>query len=347
MKKFLIKTIIIVFPVFTFLVAVNYFGDAANLFNRDYEKKIARIILNGNYVTNISNYDERLVQEELIKNLKYTPDIVVIGSSRAMLINNEYFPNNKVNKVMNNSVSAATLEDLTAIYQIYKNFNKLLEKMVIGIDPWTFQVINSDKRSRWKSIGKYYNQFHNQREENNAFAYDQLLSLSYFQNSFKNLPKIINGNNEPISTKKKNNRSLTKLNDGSIVYGRERRNISVNSVNRSAQVWISNRMIERYKNFKSIQPKWAEFESLVYDMKSNGIEIQIILTPFYPLVFQEMTGQFPIINEIEQRIKIFTEKNKILLYGSFNPHNFELKNDDFYDETHPKESAMLEIFKPY
>ena len=69
MKKFIYKTILIALPAFIILVAVNYFGDAARIFEYGYEKKIAKIVHNGSYVTGISNYDERLFQKEFIKGL--------------------------------------------------------------------------------------------------------------------------------------------------------------------------------------------------------------------------------------------------------------------------------------
>jgi hypothetical protein len=341
MKKFLFKISLIVFPVLTLLITVNYVGDAANLFSREYEKKIAQIISSGNYVTNISNYDERLVQEELIKNLGHNLDVVVIGSSRAMIINNEYFPEKKM---MNNSVSGASLEDLIAIYQIYKISEKLPKKMVIGIDPWTFQV--DKNRTRWESISKYYNLFHGQKEENKTFAYDQLFSLSYFQNSLKNIPDYISGNNQPLSTNQKKNKTRTILNDGSIVYGEKRRNVSVNAVDKSAQLWKSTGMIERYQYYNSLQPKWEEFEKLILDMRKNGINIELVLTPFYPTVYKEMIHNFPIINSIETKIKIFSRKNNLKFYGSFNPAKYGLNNDAFYDETHVKEFAMKKLFNP-
>ena len=58
MKIFLKKILIISLTILTLLVAVNYFGDAAKIFDTEYEKKMVEIILSGDYVTNITNYDE-------------------------------------------------------------------------------------------------------------------------------------------------------------------------------------------------------------------------------------------------------------------------------------------------
>ena len=342
MKQLLSKLTFLAIPILILIILINYFGDAANLFNRDFEKKIAEILIQGKNVTNISNYDERLLQEEIILSSKIKPDVVIIGSSRAMLIGKDYFPGLKT---MNNSVSAASLEDLIAIYELYKTSQKIPKKIVIGIDPWTFQL--DDNRTRWKSIGKYYYRFKNndEMESESQLALDQLISLSYFQNSLPILYNKIVGKYNPVPTHTSKNSTLTKLADGSITYGLEKRHITSEKVIESAKVWISNGMIKRYKDFKTLQPKWNEFLALIADMKKNNIEIVFVLSPFHPMVYKEMTYKFPIINEEEEEILKFAKQSNIPLYGSFNPAKYNLSVKEFYDETHPKEDAMKEIFR--
>ncbi len=91
MKKFIRKVVITSFPIVIILIGVNYFGDAAKLFDSEYEKMMAAIVLNGNYVTNITDYDERIFQKELINGMNNSPEVLVIGSSRTMLINSRFF----------------------------------------------------------------------------------------------------------------------------------------------------------------------------------------------------------------------------------------------------------------
>ena len=189
MKKFIYKVICTSLPIILALVTVNYFGDAANLFNTGYEGKMADIVIGDSCVTNISNYDERVFQHELITRMKNIPNTVVIGSSRTMLITTDYFPSQTL---FNNSVSGASIEDLIAIYQMYKERNYFPKTIIIGIDPWTFNENNS--QSRWKSVESYYLQFHDRTLStfiaNNQFQkYEQLFSLSYFQPSIKNILK--------------------------------------------------------------------------------------------------------------------------------------------------------------
>lgn len=201
MNQFIKKTTAFSIIILIILISINYFGDAAKLFNIGYEKKIASIISEGNYVTNISNYDERILQKEIINNTNKRPDILIIGSSRIMLINNTYFPNQRI---INNSVSGAGIEDIIAIYQMYKTKDLLPNRIIIGIDPWLFNENNEQKR--WLSLKDEYNAFFNKPPSvnlKNKIELKELLSFSYFQNSIKNIPKILTENTEPIATTNK------------------------------------------------------------------------------------------------------------------------------------------------
>jgi hypothetical protein len=269
MKKFIYKNFIVSFPILLLIVSINYFGDAAKIFHSSYEKKMAYIILNRTHVTNINNYDERIFQREIIIKIDCPPEIIVIGSSRTMLINSEYFPDKNF---FNNSVSGASIEDLIAIFQIYKEHDCLPKKIIFGIDPWTFNDNNS--QSRWKSIGYFYDNFHNKGpnlsvQKNSIYKYKEILSLSYFQSSIRNIPKRILGQSDPVPTKKKYNQTTTKLIDGSIIYGEDYRNASQHEINSKITQYLIDR-IYSIENFDEISERvWKDFRILVEELIKN------------------------------------------------------------------------------
>ena len=151
MKKFILKLIMALAPILLFVISVNYFGDAAKLFSKDYEKKIADQIIEGKNVTNINNYNERLLNKYLINNSLFCPDILVIGSSRVMLLNSSDF---KEQTFFNNGVSGASIQDLLAIYEMYEQKKCLPKKIIIGLDPWTLNINNG--QSRWMTLNQEY-----------------------------------------------------------------------------------------------------------------------------------------------------------------------------------------------
>jgi hypothetical protein len=342
MKKFLFKAILLFCPVLMFLIYTNYFGDAARLFNNDYEKKMVDIIKKGNYVTNVENYDERLFQREIIKQSFFHPDIAIFGSSRTMLINSNLFPDSSL---FNNSVSGASMEDIIGIYQIFKVNNKLPKKIIVGIDPWMFNEVK--EKGRWVTIGDYYYQFIGKKNEGNDvnYKYKELISLSYFQNSLKLLPSLIVGKSEPYGTLNKYNETGTRLTDGSRVYGNTYRTASQREIDEKVQSYISKKEIYGLKGLTSVSKKrWDEFELLIADIQNNNIELIIFLSPYAPLAYQNIIDRYPIVSVIEQNLKSFSAKKNIKVIGSFNPLNVGLDKTFFYDGMHVKEDGVIKLF---
>ena len=342
MKKFITNIALLVFPLLIVLVATNYFVDAARLFDNEYEKTMAKIISSGQNATNIQNYNERLFQKELISDSGWQPNLVIIGSSRTMLITSELVGDSTMS---NNSVSGASLRDLIAVYQIYKDSSKLPKKIIVGIDPWLFN--ESRKDERWRSIEEYYHKFITKRdyqgiEDSN---YDELFSLSYFQNSLKALPKTLLGQNQVQPSKKKYNYAATKLTDGSLAYGEKFRSASQKEIDNSEDNFLAQE-IYGLKDFKFIsERRWKIFNQLILDMEKNNIEIEFFLAPYSPKTFRKIRKDYPLVLEVEEKIRQFSEVNRIKIYGSYDPKNYDLDKTFFYDGMHAKESAIETIIE--
>lgn len=336
MKLFLIKTFSLGLPVLALLLTVNFFGDAAHLFDRDYEKKVAEIILEGNNATNISNLDERLLQEEIIGHLGENPDVVVLGSSRSMLIRSEFFSDVDLR---NHSVSGASIEDIIAIYQMYKGSEKLPAKIILNIDPWIFNQNNGQKR--WKSIADFYYTFHHKQEKNKTyFKYKELFSLSYFQSSLKNIPNNLRGQDDPVPTQQSHNLLHTILQDGSLVYKKGFRDASESEILKKAAKDATG-TIYSLGNFNKLSPDlWNEFATLIEDIEAQGVEIEFFLAPYHPLVYERIKNDYKVVLEVEDFIRTYAEQNNILLYGSYNPKIVGGKETYFYDGEHSTEEGI-------
>ncbi len=142
-------------PTGLMVVLCNYFIDPANLFSsRQYVSGIAGILSSGNNVDNISNYDERLLQEEMIVRIKKTPDIVVLGSSRIMEIGSDFFPGKSV---INLGVSHGNIHDLVAIVALLDSAGRLPKDVLINVDP---NLVSYKGTNEWQSLSDYYDAFH-------------------------------------------------------------------------------------------------------------------------------------------------------------------------------------------
>lgn len=339
MKKFLIKSFLISTSLIVLLISVNYFIDPAKIYDSDYEKKISNILINGNFVTNIDNYDERILQKELIHLMKSSPEVLVFGSSRTMLINSSFFPKQTF---FNNSVSGASLEDFIALFEIYKENNLLPKKIVIGVDPWLFNENN--RQVRWKSIEYYY--MKNKGLTTHSFPFQkirQLVSLSYFQSAVDYLPEYFLNKTEPKITNRTHNLKNTKLTDGSLVYNSNYRNASLNIVNSKINRFMDDK-IYSIENFSSISDEiWFEFIMFVNSLMNSNISIEFFMSPYPPKVYDKISNEYPNVLKTERLILKYAKKNNIKIYGSFNPENLEFDNSYFYDGMHCNEKGIKQI----
>lgn len=342
MKKFIIKTFVFAIVVLTLLISVNYWGDAARIFHTGYERNIANIIYSGKNATNISNHDQRILQKELINKIKSNPDILILGSSRTMLINSSYFENKKL---INNSVSGASIEDIIAIYQVYKTKNVLPKKIILGIDPWFFNENNG--LTAWSSLKKEYYSFFNKTIDEEVLnnKTQQLFSFSYFQSSLSNLPAVVLGKSNPIPSSEIYNKTNTKITDGSLTYSEKHRNLSIEDVNNIAKKYITDGIFS-IENFDIMSPKiFNEFNDLCKEIKANNIQLSFFLAPYHPLVYAKIKEDYKIVLEVESKIVKYAHQNNIKILGSFNPVKIEIGNFGFYDGMHCKEKTIQKILK--
>jgi len=170
------------------VASTNYCVDPAQLFSDgNYEQGVADILLSGNNVTNVSNYDERLLQKAYINNLKRGNDVIVFGSSRSMHIRSHLFPGMSF---FNHGVSGASIEDYLAIYELYEQRKFVPSIVVLGLDPWILNQYSG--QNRWKSLRWEYFSIANRLNINSNIDNDneskklmELISLPYLKESIK------------------------------------------------------------------------------------------------------------------------------------------------------------------
>ena len=343
MKRLLINFTLLSSPLLLIMVLVNYNEDPANLFTST-EKKMVEIVNQGFFVTNLTNYDERLHQLEFINALNYSPDVIILGSSRTMLINSNHFIDENL---INNSVSSACINDIIAIYQIYKENNLQPKKIILGLDPWTFN--ENEIQVGWKSIGPYYEKFYTPSAPltnwNSIFKYKELFSLSYFQSGLQEIisPTHKKRDKTPQATHNKLNTTLTKLSDNSLIYNQNYRDASEAEILEKVKKYTANQ-IYGLKNFNEISNDiWKEFDMLMSEFKKNNIEVSFFLSPYHPKVYDVIEKDYLPVLKTEEKIIAFATKNNIKLYGSFNPFRLNMDSHYFYDGMHLKEKGISKL----
>lgn len=342
MNIFIKKTLTYILPILLIVFITNIICDPASLF-RGIEIEIAKNLSNGFNVTGIQNIDERILQKNRIEMLDVSPETIILGSSRIMQVGSSYYGSNS----QNNGVSGASLEDIIAIYQLYKDNGIKPQKLVIGIDPWLFNQNNG--QSRWLSIKQAYDTYYGKISKNlitniPIHKYAQLFDLSYFQASIISLPKIMQ-NITPIATKEEFNNTLTRLIDGTITYGYDYRTKSEGDVEISANSFISGDIysLENY-NELSVN-KVQEFESFINSLLNQGIEVDFILMPYHSIVWQYINEniKYSQVNEVEDYIYKYSYENQITITGSYDPGSYMLTSRDFYDGMHLSPEGVKKV----
>ncbi|KEH98707.1 hypothetical protein [Clostridium massiliodielmoense] len=347
MRKF-IKKVLFLLPIPIIIVCVNYFGDAANIFYKQgfYEKGIVKILGTNKNVNNLDNYDERLLQKFYVDNLSSPKNVVILGSSRAMQVSSKIL---KENDMFNSSVSGASLEDLMAIYGIYRKDNKLPQKVILELDPWILNKNNG--QNRWKSIKEYYfyiNGLINSSEYKKDLIDDkvfELVSLSYFQSSLKKIKD--SGEKGYSPTELEYCTTNIKKRDGSLAYNEKFRNKSIDEVDKEAIKYASEKPIYCFGDFEKIDGNYkSNFERFINLIKKDGVEIEFLLTPYHPIVYDKLisSDNYKIVVDIEKYFRGFAKKENIKVYGSYNPQAINCTKKDFYDGMHVKPSGIIKIF---
>jgi hypothetical protein len=237
MKKFLRDVAFFSTPLLIVLLMTNFFGDAGNLFS-NIESQVATYMLSGKDVSNTSSLNERVLQYNIINAYQKSPEVIVLGSSRVMLVGKAY----SNSTLMNHSVSRCLLEDMIGIYQIFKNNQVFPNKILIGMDPWIFNGTNS--QGKYLTLKSDYESFMNKKNRKpiiDWWKYRQLVSFSYWQVSINMLIKRIFGKNKIKPTDIIHRNKLThqsRLADGTIRYSKSFRETSIKEVEFKAKDYI-------------------------------------------------------------------------------------------------------------
>jgi hypothetical protein len=340
-KLFCCRIALVSLPIGLLLFFVNYFGDCANLFNKGYEDKIIELRTSGNFVTNVLNYDERLVQKVVIEKMQKCPNFAVLGSSRSMLVNSDYLGNSMINL----SVSAASIQDYIGIFWLLKKKGSIPPQIIINVDPWL--LTENLAIVRWKSLEKEYNEF-NGIVENNFFEkytkYQQLFSISYFQCSLK---EFAQKKSDPISTKQPFNEKNTIAPDGSLIYGDKYRNQTSQQVDEAVSKLISEDATNLLYKGEISNKLFVDFSKVLKEINKSGSKIYFFFAPYHPLYydFQKKNGNN--LKKFESRIRQLANAEKIEIIGSYDPQSIPKENLGFYDGIHCKPETISWILKSF
>ncbi len=343
-KKFSIFFLIIIFSSFSSIGIFNYLVDYENIFSKKnlMQRELRQISKNINIgKSKMINVTHRDMKRALALFSKFD-DCFLFGSSQHIIISSEDINklDPKCKKNTNLSLPGGSLEDILINTYFTTIREKKIKKIFLGVGPYTFKY-NSDYQLRWKKFESVFIKMNDKEILEKKFFFDNLReklkilydkkllkkNLYYFYNIIFNSEKNSNFNNIKVNI------------DGSYEFTGEYKNRKGEHVRKVENArWGFNEL-----NFEDA-PKKSLINNIKY-IQSKGIEVDILIIPFHPIVFSSSDWIVPKIYEANLEINKIAEEFGLDIYGSFFPDDLGCTEFDFYDDSHVKKTCIKHIVR--
>jgi len=363
--KSICKYLIIFLPVLILLVSVNCYADPANILwaNGNIAKAVSTSILNGNDTYVLSgNIDEREARKFLVMDMPNDIDCLAVGPSLIMCVSSEMVG---TDSFMNLGESGADYYDILNTIGQLDVTDKLPKTMILCVDTLFFDKANLSVYTRWTAQKEYSEYFlqkmttgsatiingsindNNQNNVNIIKQFEQLFSLSYFQSSINYLLKDNTESAERIGVVSESGYDGAFWRaDGSYVYTKEYQENSIEKASEYAKLLLDSQDVYLSLNDHIDSECKAVFEQLIDYLQANDVEVIFYLSPYHPIVWDEIETNYqtslPI--ELETYISEYANGKNIRIIGAYDPEKAGVDATDFYDGRHMRAESLMEHF---
>jgi len=341
------------------IILFNYYeGPGNSFFHSDMlENKIADAFINHKKVIFPYNYNDRGVEKVYLEKLSTRPEVLVIGSSRAMPIGQDLFKNHTF---YNGSVTSASLEDILSIYYLYqkKGDPKIL---VLSLDPWILDKNHGMKKWKFTFLSEYIAAKKLLLNNSGKLSYlekikivfekySQLLSSEYTYGSLKKcfLPPTVATDDviiDPIGNPCPS--CFIRLPDGTRLYPIDRE-LTTSEEADSASVYALQQYPNDYGNYTELDKNYISiFEHFIAYLVNHHIKVIFYLPAYEPIAYSAILTdkRYAMINEAEKYFISVALKYNFQVIGGYNPSKLHLQASDFVDDLHLKKKPIDTIFK--
>lgn len=305
------------------------------------EQQMCDNILQGKYVTNLIKYNDRLFQRLMIAQMDSLPCEIVLGSSRAMQITNEFAT---LHPFYNSAVFGGVLEDIMGVYNMYETHKAPIKRIIIGVDPWIFKedktliesyTLEDDYKEMCHKIGS------DSYVTNSLLGYvNQLSNISMLKSTMIGIvkQKIFPDRTLFKPTTDSLNIGETEYTDGAYSVSQQEREQSREKL---LNIDVNHHLNHNFTILN--QAKIDQFEKFIHYIKTQGKEVILVFAPYHPLVWEQVSTKDPMVIETYNHVTNFAAKNKIEVAGSYDPNIFDFDVIDFINGGHPKKQVFYKI----
>lgn len=331
-KKFFFTIILFSSIVLCSIAGFNYYVDSANIYHNQYVDNMAKILLSGENVAGVYDYDERRLNKILITDGP-DQDVLVLGSSTIMWAGESSICSVDRNyRVFNYAVPAACLDDMIVLWDLYKKNHPQPKVVILGIDA---AALNENWRNeRTSSL------------ENKPYDLSPLISFEYTKASaqaVRNGRKTIDyyATTAFIDYDKR----IKSARDGSLIYAQKEEAVAVDKIDSLAKTRLADSQQSYYKNFYSLEGNRDKFENFLDSLQAQGVRVVFYLPPFHPIVWEQAQQSYPIFGTVENYLKTMAVDRNIPVVGSYDPDVYHLENKQFLDGAHLKNTEAIACMK--
>ena len=301
---------------------------------RSPERDAARILQEHEWVY-FGDLDEGLFQlERLSGPLPDDVTTIAVGSSRLMQLNSEVWGE----PILNVSVSAANIADIYALAPSALARTGA-DRVVIGLDPWILNE-NSGQDPR-SSLEQASLSWKRSVEQNLPFA---PLPLEESDRNPEDLSIVstvyeaINSSQNSLVPTTSSPELLAKRSvDGAHIYPREYSTMSQDDIEGEFDEILRR---EDMDNFEFREESLRELRDLVLYLRRNSIEVNFLLSPYHPGLYEEIEDSTQGFLDAEEAFRELSEELGVPIYGGYKPEVLGCSADDFFDGWHPRENCL-------
>lgn len=339
-------------PLLLLMMGINWYADPGNVIREDYEQKVAQIMAHGENAANLSNMDDRALMRCYLPMRTQPIDTLVLGSSHSMQLSADVTgdPN-----TFCGGMTGADMRDCISLYELVRAQGFSPKRVVVVLDSWfisegvqepramTEGYISFCKQQGFTPIQTDNNRLWEQKMEKKL----QIFSVPYFQSSLNYLMSGQIAMRDPVATTQFFAESNMRRADGSYAYGAYYRTPGSGYLQQNLQD-VKQLMPEFARNFDGVSEELVEqLKAFLCQMKQDGCEVALMLTPFHPEFYEVMTREnsgYEGVLQTEQVFREIAREEELRMIGSYDPAACGLTESDFYDSMHCTAEAMHTLY---
>ena len=343
---------ITMFVSFEALVAiVNFVIDVDGLYagRHQREREIASWLVEGRVVAGNRNYNLRTVQQMVAMKMERAPEVLVLGSSRAMEVSGRLLP--RTPNVRNHAVPSGRLIDYLTFVGIYEQRGLKPGLVLVVADPWIFKAEEMMVDFRHgRAAAEYMATLLATRLADlglpESKPWRQLFSLSVLLDSLRH---VLPGEGECSHVHSRADDSTpcaARRADGSYKYPRSIDGRDPADLRSEIEATIGRRgRLHSFDGYHRLDSERVEvFGRFLAHLKDRGYPTAIMLSPYHPLTERAwQDSDWPLALKAMNVIKQEAARIGIPVVGDYSAHAAGCGEDEFYDPIHPRATCVTRI----